>query len=371
MNERLTLLVQGLFETPVYNTILTVILAQWIFIIIQVVWIITQMINHRHEENLLEKCNTTLREDLLDLSATGPEGVEAVVSKAKGFHAETLANLILPYITVSSGRLLERLNEVYSKLGLHQRDTRSIRSPFWHRRLIGIRRLALTSGTGTGRDIMRLIKDRYITRVFAANVLSSEGDVDGLIVFMNTFNMNRKVMEQPVSHILSRMTPELIGRLADRFGEIQNPSIKRMLLLRYVQCMPYDAIKRLHSFAMDESKEVRIGVCLAASGYSAADVSNLLRELAADPSWEVRAQAAKALGVIKDSGALPMLSKALGDPSFWVRQNSAAAMSGMGGEGLAELRRIADEVKDRFASDTARQELRRFEVFLSEGGKLQ
>jgi len=370
MNERLTLLVQGLFETPVYNTILAVILVQWTLIVIQVLWIILQIVSHKRGENHLQLCTITLRDDLLDLPTTGPEGMDAVVSRAKKFDSESLVNLILPYITVSSGRLLDKLNEVYSRLGLHQRDIKSIRSPFWHRRLVGIRRLALTSGTGTGRDIMRLIKDRYITRVFAANVLASEGDVDGLIVFMNSFNLNRKVMEQPVSHILSRMTPELIGRLADRFGEIQNPSIKRMLLLRYVHCMPYDAIKRLHSFAMDESKEVRIGVCLAAAGYSVADVSGLLRTLLVDPSWEVRAQAAKSLGAIKDSGALPLLAKALGDQSFWVRQNSAAAMSGMGDEGIAELRRIVEEVKDRFASDTARQELRRFEVFLSEGGKI-
>jgi HEAT repeat protein len=62
------------------------------------------------------------------------------------------------------------------------------------------------------------------------------------------------------------------------------------------------------------------------------------------------------------AAALDPLTRALEDSAFWVRQNAAAALMGFGDIGRRRLEEVASSGRDRFAVDTARQELRRHDL---------
>jgi HEAT repeat protein len=79
----------------------------------------------------------------------------------------------------------------------------------------------------------------------------------------------------------------------------------------------------------------------------------------------VRAQAAKTLGRMRIEAAIEPLTAALEDRAFWVRQNAAAALRAFGDPGRRRLEEVAANGRDRFAADTARQELRRHQVLVT------
>jgi HEAT repeat protein len=96
---------------------------------------------------------------------------------------------------------------------------------------------------------------------------------------------------------------------------------------------------------------------------------NILLRLIEDPEPVVRAQAAKAFGKMKNVEAIEILTKSLKDLSFWVRQNAASSLFSTGEQGLLRLREIAEKSEDPFASDAAKQEIRKYELYLKAGGK--
>jgi len=75
-----------------------------------------------------------------------------------------------------------------------------------------------------------------------------------------------------------------------------------------------------------------------------------------------RAQAAKALGIMKNDSTIETLQLLLEDSSFWTRQYAANSLINIGIKGRDKLKEVATVGRDRFAKDTATQELQRVEI---------
>jgi HEAT repeat protein len=82
-----------------------------------------------------------------------------------------------------------------------------------------------------------------------------------------------------------------------------------------------------------------------------------LRAMLEESAWETKAQAVLALTWIDAPHLDALLLQKLGDAHWWVRHNSAVALSKRGPRGVGMLRQAMSVHPDRFARDTARQQL--------------
>jgi HEAT repeat protein len=138
-----------------------------------------------------------------------------------------------------------------------------------------------------------------------------------------------------------------------------DPCVQRLILVAAARTAPEACLRRLPAAASHADRELRIGACQAVAVLGAAELAPLLVAALVDPAAEVRAQAAKALGRLRVASTLEPLVLALQDSAFWVRQNAAASLGALGVAGRRRLQLVADTMADRFAADSARQELRR------------
>jgi len=81
------------------------------------------------------------------------------------------------------------------------------------------------------------------------------------------------------------------------------------------------------------------------------------RRLLGHPHWPVRLAAAQALGRLGGAEDFEPLGRLLADASWWVRYRAAQALCSLPQVDLARLRRLHDELDDRFAADALRQAL--------------
>lgn len=101
-----------------------------------------------------------------------------------------------------------------------------------------------------------------------------------------------------------------------------------------------------------ESVEVQIAVLRMVSEPSAREaVLSMLQH----EDWRVRMHAAKALGRVGRREDVAALTLLLSDREWWVRYRSAQVIAALPFLKLDEMRRMAEESTDRFASDMLRQ----------------
>jgi HEAT repeat protein len=210
--------------------------------------------------------------------------------------------------------------------------------------------------------------DRHIIRVLAAQTLVRVATPEQLFAFMSEMKMPSRLMEQPLAESLAACSEAQIDLLLDRLTDLSDPSLRRLVLVSAARVSPTSCMMRLPLAARAPDKEVRIAACMAISRLGAPELASLAVTALGDEAFEVRAQAAKALGVLRSPVALEPLTRALEDRAFWVRQNAAAALAGLGEPGRRRLTEVVEGGGDKFAVDTARQELNRHNRRLAAGG---
>jgi hypothetical protein len=125
---------------------------------------------------------------------------------------------------------------------------------------------------------------------------------------------------------------------------------------------------RLHVTALPElMREVVVEVLVESQGTSALaaalgalshpDDAAHARRLLGHPHWPVRLAAAHALGRLGGAEDFEPLRRLLNDASWWVRYRAAQALCSLPPADFVRLRRLHDELDDRFAADALRQAL--------------
>lgn len=101
--------------------------------------------------------------------------------------------------------------------------------------------------------------------------------------------------------------------------------------------------------ASDQEPQVRAHVARALGRTGDACGFPALERLLADPVWYVRLQAAGALSQIRLPAVCDRLLHATCDPNWLVRDKAAAALYRFAGDPVYLLRRVQDELRDRYA----------------------
>jgi hypothetical protein len=267
-----------------------------------------------------------------------------------------------PLLALTHGEAHDSLIALYGALGYLAEDIAMSRSRLPSSRMRAIRRLSLVAGSAEAGVLLERRQDRHMIRVVAAQTLVRVGTAQQLYTFMSEMRIASRLMEQPLAESLGGCSPEQIELLLDRLAELSDPGLRRLVLVASARVSPTSCVMRLPLAAASPEKEVRIAVCLAIARLGAPELAPLAIAALGDETFEVRAQAGKALGQLRAPEALEPLTRALEDRAFWVRQNAAAALAALGPPGHARLRQVVEQGRDRFAADTARQELRRIDL---------
>ena len=281
------------------------------------------------------------------------------VRSVRGVHRALLRAYLEPLLHMTDGEARDGLTAVWRELGLLEQDLAQSRSWFWTRRLRAVRRLALVAGPAEAPVLLLRRDDHHLIRILAAQTLVRIGTPVQLREFVAQFRLPSRLLEQPLVDVLAASSPDQMFELLQLLGTNADPNIQRLIIAGAARVTPGACLSWLPEAFRSPEKEVRIGACQAAGWLGTLEVSRLLLRALMDPAFEVRAHAAEALGRLRAPSTIEPLARALSDVAFWVRQSAATALVAMGDSGQRRLRDVANLARDRFARDTARQELQR------------
>jgi hypothetical protein len=354
-------------ENPIYRVILFFMLTAFTLLLVEMFWltiraIIRTRLNSAHfrfDEQLAPRFYSAL-DDLFEL--------EEWLTHGRRFPEETLRRFLEPRILSTTGELRKKIIAVYVQVGLLELDLKRAHSRFWHNRMLAMRRLAFVAGPEHQALLLKLGQDSHALKVLAALALGRIGSPEFVVKVFEDMELPRRLMEQPIHTMLKQMDGDRFEALMEHWGAVHSPTIRKILMQVAATKAPGTAAHWFGEAENDETLEVRMGVASAAGQMATEESLVLLLRLLQDPDFEVRAAAARALGKRRELTTLENLAEAMHDSAFWVRQNAAAAMTGMGRLGLERLQEIVADSDDKYAADSAQQELERHRIFEQQEG---
>jgi HEAT repeat protein len=346
-------------NSPEYELASTVFLVELSALVLELVWLTW----HRLRMRLAARRAATfarLHGDRLLAVLRNPLARAEWIQAARAYPRQLVRTFLEPLLPMTEAEAREALGVVWRALGFLDQDLAMSRSLFWNRRVRAMRRLCLMAGPSEAPALVARAQDRHLIRVMAAQTLVRVGTPEQLRDCISKVTLPSRLLEQPMVEALSAASPAQMEALLGLLASPADPSARRIVLTSAARTAPGACLQRIPEAIRSPEKEVRIGACLAAGMLGTPElVAPLLAALIEDPAFEVRAHAAKALGRLRAPEAMPLLCRAMQDRAFWVRQNAAASLREYGEEGRRKLEEVAAQDKDRFAADTARQELHR------------
>ncbi|GEM49610.1 HEAT repeat domain-containing protein [Deinococcus cellulosilyticus] len=263
------------------------------------------------------------------------------------------------------GEASERIREIYAACGLLERDMQAMQG--WNlleRRVRVLERWAVLADARTHPVLVEYCLNanpelrRLALLSLARSMSFSEvGPAHVAVTFERLLNLDRfgSGWIEQVLVLLGQGSVKLIQDILVRFPDIMKlRALNALVRLRLWECLP-ECLPLLRS----ENPDMRASVLRVFSGlqYVPEEAIEDVLALLKDPVWFVRSQAALACAGISGEEAVSRLYEALADEAWWVRHNSAEVLSQKGPEGVTTLQKAAEVHPDRYARDTASQQL--------------
>jgi HEAT repeat protein len=228
-----------------------------------------------------------------------------------------------------------------------------VESPFWWRRLVAARLLALVGDEHDLPQAVRLVGDRHPgVRLAAVQLVRRLPHPLLLETVLEQGIRAPRVVRQHYFDVLGAVRVPLAPILVRRLDAPRDAyELRAMLNLAGDMAAP-ELLDRLLKHAESPSRDVRTQVARALGHYPDPCARDALVNLLRDREWEVRTQAAASLGAIQATDARDQLRVGLSDVNWWVRLRAAIALRQLGAGGTAVLRRARDGA-DRFAAEMA------------------
>jgi hypothetical protein len=277
-------------------------------------------------------------------------------------------DFIADYLLQTRGHSHDTLVELYHEFGYAEDDHEQARSVSERKRLGAMRRLYVVA-TEADREVLLEHADHdYLSRILAAQTLARVGTPEDVVEILKGLEIRSQMMEAPVYAVLEELTSDQLRYVFTRWNQFDSGRVRRILLMVAAEKNLEQVGAVIEQAAKSEDMEVRIGACSAAAELPEQAALDMLLDALEDPAWQVRARAAKALGRRREEAAIEPLAEALKDRAFWVRQDASLALRQIGQMGLSRLQHVADNSDDRYAAESAGQELQRYRLFLETRG---
>lgn len=287
----------------------------------------------------------------------GSVSVEEVEHKMQGANYDLLGEILIEYSQDIQGQALDRMIELWKRLGFDKYSTQRLSSRSVWRRAYGATMLGIMRESRAVAMLIKLLRDSSPLVTFAAaRALARIGVKEQLGEILDIVARSESWSEDQFAEIILDFGQDIASDLI-RLCEDEGIPLERLAfivdVLGFLRYQPaYDVLARL---AEKSEKEIRIRAVKALGEISRPESSLFLVGLLGDQSWEIRSQAAKALGKIGDRGAIPALMVSLDDEIWWVRYNAAVAMSKLGEEAMSTLRSVAKNSESERARRAAQQ----------------
>lgn len=367
MSESLMQLWQVLWTTPLYRALVIVIGVELVLVGGLIVWLWGQSAHQARRQRARQRFVDALEEAFFE-ALGDPEALEQWMGRAQAHPRDFVRDFVADYLLQTRGRSHDTLVELYHRFGHAADDHQQARSLSERRRLQAMRRLYVVATADDREVLVEQAGADYLSRILAAQALARVGQPDDIIAVLGDLELRSPLMEEPVHAVLAQLGPEQLRYVFLRWRQFHSGRVRRILLTVAAEKGLGEVVGALEQAAQAEDLEVRIGACVAAARLPERDTLALLLGALDDPCWQVRAQAAKALGRRREPAAIEPLAEALKDRAFWVRQDAAIALREIGQRGLERLEHVADHSDDRYAAESASQELQRNRLFLQMRG---
>ncbi|MFP4598144.1 MAG: HEAT repeat domain-containing protein [Persicimonas sp.] len=361
MTEYFVDLWEVLWGTPLYRGMMVAIAVEIALVCALIVWLWIQsgrqLAGDRARDRFVEALEGPFFEALGD-----PEALGEWMGRAQDHPREFVRDFVARYLLHTRGRSHDTLVELYHGFGYAADDHQQARSVSERKRLEAMRRLYVVA-TEEDREVLLEHADAdYLSRILAAQTLARVGKAEDIVEMLQGLDIRTQMMEVPVHAVLDELDRESLRYVFTRWKKFESGRLRRVLLETGAEEGLEEVVAALGEAARSDDMEVRIGACIAAARLPERDTLGLLIDALGDPDWQVRAQSAKALGHRGELAAIDPLSEALKDRAFWVRQDAAMALRQLGERGRRRLGEIAAHSDDRYAAESAGQELQRYRL---------
>jgi HEAT repeat protein len=356
-----------LWANPLYRGLMIAIAAELVMVggLIGWLWLQSgrQLQKDRAHQRFLDEFEAPFFDALGDDDALGQW-----IQRAQKHPREFVRDFVADYLLQTRGHSHDTLVELYHEFGYAQDDHEQVRSLSERKRLGAMRRLYVVATEADREVLLEHANHDYLSRILAAQTLARVGTSEDIVKILEGLEIRTQMMEAPVHAVLEELTTDQLRYVFTRWKQFESARVRRILLVVAATQNLAEVGVALEQAAQSDDMEVRIGACAAAASLPDHDARDLLINALDDADWQVRARAAKALGRRRETAAIEPLEQALKDRAFWVRQDAAMALREIGQRGLDRLQHVADHCDDRYAAESASQELQRYHLFLDKRG---
>jgi HEAT repeat protein len=248
-----------------------------------------------------------------------------------------------------------RLSTTVDRAGFIATAAARCSSPFWWRRLRGVRTLAIV---GAGDDVVppRLCDPHPEVRAAAAQWAVEHGTPDVARRLLEMLDDEAPLVRFAAADSLLRMGGTIVDALAAYLASATSARAVEGALTVAAGSADPRLLEPALGHGRDGSPRAReLAAAIGGRIGGAAAIHALLR-LLDDPEPQVRAAAAESLGRLRHWPAATRLARSLRDPAWVVRQRAGLALKAIGAPGIITLRQALED-PDPFARDMARQVL--------------
>jgi len=351
---------QTLWSTPLYRALLILIALELGAVGAMIGWMIIQSARQMRQARAKRRFLEALEDDFFSaLAQPHSDELRGWMQRAKGYDARLVREFLADVMLHTRGGSYDSVVGLYHEFGYAQGDRQRSHSRNARTRLRALRRLYVL-GSAEDRPALRAQANaEYRAQVLAMQTLARVGQPEDIVELLQVTRLYSQMMEEPVQAALSQLSTQSLGYIFARWQQFECGRVRRILLSAAARQRLSGVDEMLRPAAQSEDIEVRIGACEAAGSLQGRASLQLLLAALEDPSWQVRARATRALGRRQEPAAAAPLAQALKDRAFWVRQGAAGALGMLGPAGAEHLAHVAAHCDDRYAAESAAQELQR------------
>ncbi|AWV88352.1 HEAT repeat domain-containing protein [Bradymonas sediminis] len=365
MSETLLIFWEILWSTPLYRGLIILIAAELVVVGALIAWMIFQSARQMRQGRAKRLFMEALEDDFFEaLGEPTPERLRGWMERAAKFEPSLVQDFLASVLLHTRGAAYDALIVLYHEFGYAEQDRAASRSKNALKRLRALRRLYVLGSAEDRPVLLEQAGAEYLAQVLAMQTLARVGQPEDIVALLQVTRLYSQMMEEPVQAVLSKLPPESLRYVFARWQQFECGRVRRLLLTVAAEQRLEGVSELLAPAARSEDMEVRIGACQAAGSLQGRPSFDLLLSALDDPTWQVRARAARALGRRQEPAAAAPLAQALKDRAFWVRQDAAGALGMLGAPGAEQLHHVAAYCDDRYAAESATQELQRSQRLL-------
>jgi HEAT repeat protein len=356
-----------LWTSPLYRGLMIAIAAELALVCGLIVWLWLQAGRQLQKDRAQQRFLDELEAPFFDALGDDDE-LHAWMQRAQSHPREFVRDFIADYLLQTQGHSHDTLVRLYHDFGYAADDHEQARSVSERKRLGAMRRLYVVATEADREVLLEHADTDYLSRILATQTLARVGTPEDVVAMLEGLDLSTQMMEAPIHAVLDELTTDQLRYVFTRWRQFESGRVRRILLIVAAEKNIEEVGAALEQAVQSDDMEVRIGACAAAGSLVKRDALDLLLKALEDPAWQVRARAAKALGRRREQAAIEPLAEALKDRAFWVRQDAAMALRHVGQQGLSRLQHVAENSDDRYAAESAGQELQRYRLFLETRG---